>query len=251
MKVLATYNIKGGVGKTSAAVNLAYLSTSKGARTLVWDLDPQGAATFCFRIKAKVKGGGKKLIRGKRSLRGRIRGTDFDGLDLLPADLSNRHLDLILDGTRQATQRLARRLRPLSAEYDFVFLDCAPSISLVSEAIFDAADALVVPTVPTTLSMRTLLRLAKHLRREKVDLEVLPFFSMVDRRKVLHRTVCDAADETMLSFLETRIPYASEVEQMSVRRAPLATFASSSKAGRAYAALWTEIETRLGCTRPK
>ena len=85
-----------GVGKTSTAVNLAYLSATRGARTLVWDLGPQGAATFCFRIKAKVKGGGKKLIRGKRSLRGRIRGTDFEGLDLLPADFSNRHLDLIL-----------------------------------------------------------------------------------------------------------------------------------------------------------
>jgi cellulose biosynthesis protein BcsQ len=245
MKILATYNIKGGVGKTSAAVNLAYLSTLHGARTLVWDLDPQGAATFCFRVKAKVKGGGKKLVRGKRPLLDRIRGTDFEGLDLLPADFSNRHLDLILDGTKKATGRLARRLRPLAGEYDYVFLDCAPSISLVSEAIFAAADVLVVPTVPTTLSLRTLSRLTKHLRREGIEMELLPFFSMVDRRKSLHREVCDASGDRPIPFLESWIPYSSVVEQMSVRREPLAVFARSSRAGRAYAALWDEIAARV------
>jgi chromosome partitioning protein len=58
-RVLATYNIKGGVGKTSAAVNLAYLAARDGARTLLWDLDPQGASTYLFRVKPKVKGGGR------------------------------------------------------------------------------------------------------------------------------------------------------------------------------------------------
>ena len=64
-RVLATYNIKGGVGKTSAAVNLAYLAARDGPRTLLWDLDPQGAATYLFRVKPKVRGGGAKLVRGK------------------------------------------------------------------------------------------------------------------------------------------------------------------------------------------
>ena len=68
MKVLALYNIKGGVGKTAAAVNLGYISAKAGLRTLIWDLDPQGAASFYYRIRAKVRGGGKKLIRGKRPL---------------------------------------------------------------------------------------------------------------------------------------------------------------------------------------
>lgn len=63
--VLATYNIKGGVGKTSAAVKLAYLAALEGARTLLWDLDPQGASTYLFRVNAKIKGGGRKLVRGR------------------------------------------------------------------------------------------------------------------------------------------------------------------------------------------
>ncbi len=63
MKIFATYNIKGGVGKTATAVNLAYLAARDGYRVLLWDLDPQAAASFLFRIRPRVKGGGKALIR--------------------------------------------------------------------------------------------------------------------------------------------------------------------------------------------
>ena len=94
--VLATYNIKGGVGKTSAAVNLATLAAHDGARTLLWDLDPQGASTYLFRVKPKIKGGGAKLVRGKTDVEALIKGTDTEGLDLLPADFSYRHMDLAL-----------------------------------------------------------------------------------------------------------------------------------------------------------
>ena len=96
VKIFATYNIKGGVGKTTAAVNLAYLAAADGHRTLLWDLDPQGAASFLFRVKPRVKGGGKALIRGTKALDDAIKGTDFDDLDLIPADFTYRNMDLLL-----------------------------------------------------------------------------------------------------------------------------------------------------------
>ena len=108
MKILATYNIKGGVGKTAAAVNLAFFASRGGARTLVWDLDPQGAATFYFRVKPRVKGGGKRLIQGKGDLHGQIKGTDYPDLDLLPADFSYRHMDIVLDDAKKPTNRLRK-----------------------------------------------------------------------------------------------------------------------------------------------
>ena len=117
-KILATYNIKGGVGKTSAAVNLAYLASRDGRQTLMWDLDPQAAATFLFRVKAKVRGGGRKLVALKSDVDGLIKGTDHPGLDLLPADFSYRHMDLALDGFKRPTRRLAKVLEPLRDEYD-------------------------------------------------------------------------------------------------------------------------------------
>ena len=142
MKVLATYNIKGGVGKTATAVNLAYLAAAEGARTLVWDLDPQGAASFYFRVKPKVKGGSEALITGRRALDRAIKGTDFDNLDLIPADFSYRNMDLELGEAKKRTRRIDLLLRPLAKHYDYVFLDCPPSISLVSENVFRAADVL-------------------------------------------------------------------------------------------------------------
>ena len=155
-----------------------------------------------------------------------MKATDFPALDLLPADFSYRHLDLDLESTKKPARRIARLLESAAGEYDHVFLDCAPSISLVSESVFEAADVLLAPTIPTTLSLRTLAQLMKHLKgRDGPRPRVLPFFCMVDRRKALHREVCDWVDTQPLGFLKTRIPYSSLVEQMGVRRAPLGAYA--------------------------
>src|SRR5512138_3216922 len=107
MRTLAVYNLKGGVGKTATAVNLAFLAAVEGRRTLLWDLDAQGAASFYLRVKPRVKGG-KKLLRGERDLSESIHPTEHDGLDLLPADLSYRRFEQVLDDTKKPERHLAR-----------------------------------------------------------------------------------------------------------------------------------------------
>jgi chromosome partitioning protein len=239
--ILATYNIKGGVGKTSAAVNLATLAAREGSRTLLWDLDPQGASTYLFRIKPKVKGGGARLVRGKTDVEAQLKGTDTEGLDLLPADFSYRHMDLALDATKKPTTRLRRVLEPLD-DYDYTFLDCPPSISLVSESVFEAADALLVPIIPATLSSRTLDQLHEVL--EAKGPRVLGFFSMADRRKKLHRQLMDELSQEH-DVLETVIPTSADVERMGAERAALVYFAPRSRAALAYADLWAEVRQRI------
>ncbi len=246
MRVLAIYNIKGGVGKTAAAVNLAFLAAREGSRTLVWDLDPQGAASYYFRIKPKIKGGTKGLVRGKRDLDDLIKGTDYDQLDLLPADFSYRHMDLVLDSGKKPTRNLSKRLQPLAQDYDYVFLDCPPSISLVSENVFEAAQALLIPIIPTTLSLRTLNQLIDFVAEKKLrNIELLPFFSMVDKRKKLHREITAMLPQHQPGVLDASIPYASDVEQMGIQRAALGSFAARSPSAHAYDALWQEIKQRL------
>jgi chromosome partitioning protein len=248
---LATYNIKGGVGKTSAAANLAYLAAAGGARTLLWDLDPQGASTFLFRIRPHVKGGGRKLVRGKSNVAKRIKGTDHDRLDLLPADFSYRHMDLALDGAKKPTRRLKRVLAPIAADYDYVFLDCPPSISLVSESVFEAADALLVPMIPATLSSRTYEQLCSVVAAEAAGgPKVLAFFSMLDRRKLLHRDVVERLPREHPGVLRTAIPTAADVERMGMHRTVLQEFAPRGRAARAYRSLWSEIGERLGVGAP-
>jgi chromosome partitioning protein len=246
VRVLAIYSIKGGVGKTSTAVNLAYAASQDLGRVLLWDLDPQGASTFYFRVRPKVKGGISQLLRRKRSLGRYARGTDYTHLDLVPADRSYRYADLVLDGLKKPRRGVGKVLKPLRDEYDYVLLDCPPSLSLLSESVFRAAEALVVPVVPTTLSLLTLEQLAQSCtERLGRGLTILPFFSMVDRRKGLHRSIVAALPEERPEMLHTQIPYSSLVEQMGVHRAPLGSFAASSPVAARYAELWREIRTRL------
>ena len=245
MKVLATYSIKGGVGKTSTAVNLAALAAREGRRTLIWDLDPQGASTYLFRVKPKVKGGGKALVKGKSDVDALLKGTDHEGLDLLPADFSYRHMDLALDGTKKPTTRLRAVIAPLEDSYDYTFLDCPPSVSLVSESVFEAADVLLVPIIPATLSFRTFEQIEQLLTHEDGP-RVMAFFSMADPRKRLHREVmAQLRDEQPGAVLDTTIPMAADVERMGSRRRPLADFAPRSAAALAYRQLWDEICAKM------
>ena len=249
MKSIAVYSFKGGVGKTATAVTLASLAARHGRSTLVWDLDPQGAASFTFRMSPRKHGTLRRLVRGKGELADAIRATDFEHLDLVPADFSNRHLDRALDQLEEPESRIGELLEPLGDEYEVVLLDCAPAVSLASESIFAAADALLIPTIPTPLSLRTLARLLLHLKKRRPRPRVLPFFALVDRRKKLHREVIAYAQEHDLGFLATEIPYSSAAERMAVRRAPLPAFAPRDRATRAYEALWEELEDRLA-TKP-
>jgi cellulose biosynthesis protein BcsQ len=259
VRIYATYNIKGGVGKTTTAVNLAYLAADSGLRTVLWDLDPQGAASFMFRVKPKVKGGGRALISGRLTLDDAIKGTDFDNLDLIPADFTYRNMDLLLDAGEakagdgkaddapggKSARKLAKLLAPLAAEYDAVFLDCPPSVSLVSENVLHAADVIVVPLIPTTLSVRTLDQLKDFITEFKGHQPgILAFFSMVDRRKKLHREITERLSAERAEVAQTTIPALSVIEMMSVERAPVAVFAPASAAAKAYRSLWAELSSR-------
>ncbi|UCF37734.1 MAG: ParA family protein [Acidobacteriota bacterium] len=246
MKVLAVFNIKGGVGKTAAAVNLSYFAAREGRRTLIWDLDPQASTTFFLRVKPKIKGGGKGLLKGKRPVESAIKGTDFPGFDVLPGDFSFRKLDRILEHASRPEEFFMRLIKTLGKYYDLLVFDCAPGMNVVSETLFKTTDALVVPTIPTTLSLRTLAQLGRYLGKVgESKLQVLPFFSMVDRRKSLHRQVCLEESYAGFPFLQGTVPYSSIVEQMGLYRAPVAAFAPSCRASLAFERLWLEIDRKV------
>ena len=200
----------------------------------------------CSGCKPKVRGGGRKLVRGRSDVAELLRGTDVEGLDLLPADFSYRHMDLVLDDAGKPTRRLRKVLAPLADHYDLAVLDCPPSISLVSESVFDAADALLVPLIPSTLTLRTFDQLGDFVADE-VDRrpQIVAFFSMVDRpQAAAPRGGRDAARRAATTSphrhpgrhrgrADGRAPRAGRG-----RRAP-------QPAARAYVALWAELRGRL------
>ena len=249
MSTVASYSIKGGVGKTTTAVNLSWVAANEGRRVLLWDLDPQAAATYCLRVAPKVRGGVKSVLRRDGEAARHIKASNHDGLDLLPADFSYRWMDSLLEDMKRPRKRLRDVLGHIVDEYDLIVLDCAPSISLTSENVFRAADLLLVPLIPSPLSMRTFAQLRRHLRRDGPKrLQLASFFSMADSRKRLHKDIIAQHLGRQDGLLRTVIPYASDVELMSVRRAPLPSYAPSNRAAQAYSRLWHEVEKLLSST---
>ncbi|MFO1435556.1 MAG: AAA family ATPase [Gammaproteobacteria bacterium] len=246
MTVIAAYNLKGGVGKTAAAVNLAWFAAQEGARVLLVDLDPQAAASFYLRVEPQLKGGSEKLIGKKASILDNINATEYPNLHVVPADLSHRNLDLILHEEKNSALRLRKILKQVGDDFDYIFLDCPPGLSLVSENVFNASDVLLVPVIPTHLSVRAYDVLTEFLQDNIENRpQLMPFFSMLDRRRQLHvqlvREFAGAHQEVLRVF----IPYASQVERMGTHQAPLGVFASGSEPGRAFQALWGAVKDRL------
>ncbi len=246
MTTLALYSNKGGVGKTATAVNLAYLAARSGYQTLLADLDPQGAATYYFRVKPKLKRRARGLSGKAGPLDDSIKATDFERLDLLPADFSHRNLDIAFDRQKRSRQRLDIAFRHFREEYDLIILDCPPTINIVAENIFNASDRLLVPLIPTTLSVHSheqlLLFLADEGRSAK---RVHSFFSMVDARRSLHQQIMTSLRARFDGILRSSIPYLAQIEQMGIHRAPAPAFAPKSRAARSYEALWAEIHEKL------
>jgi cellulose biosynthesis protein BcsQ len=125
-------------------------------------------------------------------------------------------------------------------------------MSLVSENVMHAADAIVVPLLPSPLSVRTLEQLFDFVAQKSwADLQILPFFSMVDRRKSLHKETIEALRQRHPMILSTEVPYGSDFERITLRRAPVEAYAPASAAAQVYRSLWQEIDARLQATAPR
>ena len=238
-RVLATYNIKGGVGKTSAAVNLATLAAHEGAPTLLWDLDPQGASTYLFRIHPKIKGGGRSSCAARPTPR---------------PDQGHRHrrprpaaggLLLPPHGPRAGRRQEAEPPEPGAR--------AARASTSTSSSTARRASASCPRTCsrpPTRCSSRSSPRRSPRGRSSSSR-------GARGRRAAGPRLLLDGrppqeaasrADGQLAAehdILETVIPSSAEVERMGAHRAALVDFAPRSRAARAYADLWEEVRARL------
>lgn len=242
MVTIALYNLKGGVGKTASCVNLAYLAAADGFKTLLWDIDPQGSSSFYYKAKTKTHPGIKKLITKNADLENAILSTDFEMMDMIPADNSAKSFEIMQEEMRGNKARLKSILKQLADDYDFVFIDCPPGFSALSENIFNACDTVLMPVIPTTLSIRTYQMVKDYFKEKELDIsKMMCFFSMTDLRKNMHNEIMSELNKDK-RFFRNYIPYLSDVEKMGVYKAPIMEFANSSYAANCYRDLWTEIK---------
>ncbi|MGQ4807259.1 Sporulation initiation inhibitor protein Soj [Candidatus Entotheonellaceae bacterium PAL068K] len=246
MSILALYHFKGGVGKTAAAVNLAYLAAQSGASTLLCDLDPQSSATFYYRIAPKLSFRLKHFVKGGKYVSRHIKGSDYAHLDLLPATLSHRHLARALTNVKGSRQGLRRMLEPLKSDYTYIILDCPPSLTRVADNILTVADCILVPVIPSTLAVRAYEQLVSFCHQKRYDIhKIVAFFSMVESRKKLHRQIMDQMRTQCTGLLSSTIPYLADIEHMGVARAPVTASAPTTRAARSYQQLWRELQEVL------
>jgi cellulose biosynthesis protein BcsQ len=240
MRIIAVTNIKGGVGKTTTAVNLAFLSAAGGDRTVLWDLDPQGAAGWILHADGKTAASPTSDHESCG-----VVPTPYANLGVIPAAQANGSASEVA-AAGNAAIRLLQMRRALAEHCDTLFMDCPPGISLLSSSVLRGADALIVPLVPTPLAVRMLDELVEFVAREGwTDLTLLPMFSMVDWRKVLHYETARAMRMRFPQMLPMGIPYSSDVERVTLRRAPLNAFAPKSDVGLLYASLSAEVQRRV------
>lgn len=245
MAIIAVYNIKGGVGKTATAVNLSYLSSCAGIRTLLCDMDSQGSASYYYRIRPPGKHDADRLLKGGKHIAKHIRGTDYPMLDLLPADFTYRNIDIALDEFKKSKKRIRKVLRPLEKEYGNIFLDCPPNITLLSENIFEAADMLLIPFIPTVLSLLSFEKLLDFFKETGINRKKLfVVFSMVEKRKKLHSKMMERFSGRK-RVMTSSVPFLADIEKMGLYREPVPARLPNSVAAQAYRNLWQEVERHL------
>jgi len=240
LATVAVYSLKGGVGKTTFAVNLAWTSAKNSSRrTLLWDLDPQAAATWMLSNDRSGRDEAQAIFSKDVDVEALIRPSTVEGIDLIAADTSLRGLDRLFFELGKK-KRLARLIEKLGTRYDRIILDCPPGLTETSEQVLRACDIVVVPVIPSPLSQRALGEVARYLvQNGGSHAPILPVYSMVDRRRSLHRAAMEENPNWPM------VPMASAVETMTAKRKPLGEFAASSPAARQFAFIWQAIEKRL------
>jgi len=234
MATVAIYSLKGGVGKTTLSVNLAWCAATLSARrTLLWDLDPQAASTWVLGGAGKVDQA-QAMFSKDVPVAKQARPTAYRHLDLIAADASLRGLDQLFHDLDKK-KRLAKLLADLKT-YDRLILDCPPGLTETADQVMRAADLIVIPVIPSPLSTRAYDAVVDHLGGRTA---LLPVHVMVDKRRALHAEALERHPDWPV------IPMASGIESMAVKRAPVGVFAPKSAAAQAFADLWRRIEHRL------
>ncbi|CAN5762948.1 ParA family protein [soil metagenome] len=248
-RVVAIANQKGGVGKTTTAINLGASLAVAEQKVLVIDIDPQGNATSGLGVR---KDDGLStiydvLVEGRSIEECTIRGLHFDSLDLVPSDrnLVGAEIELVDRTSREGILRAA--LTGVRSSYDYVLVDCPPSLGLLTLNTLTAADAVLIPIQCEFYALEGLSQLLSTVRLVQrnlnPDLEIEGvLLTMFDRRLNLSKQVAEEAREYFgAKVFETTIPRNVRLAEAPSFGQPIATYDVMSQGAQSYLSLATEI----------
>jgi chromosome partitioning protein len=248
---IACANQKGGVGKTTTVVNLAASLATAGCRVLVVDLDPQGNATSGFGVdRTTLDGTVYHVVLGDRDLASVIVPSGIERLDLAPASVSLAGAEVELATTAQRERRVSRALEALADRYDYLLLDCPPSLGLLTVNALTAADAVLIPTQCEYYALEGLSQLIATLNLVRDNLNPSlaiegVVLTMFDARTNLST---DVAAEVRRHFgsavFETVIPRSVRLSEAPSFGLPIAQYRPGSPGAVAYEKLAGELLAR-------
>jgi chromosome partitioning protein len=246
--VIAFTNQKGGVGKTTTAVNLGAYLAAKGRRVLLVDIDPQSNATSGLGIDPADEGGIYEALIAGRAIQDLIVKTDDPNLDLVPASTALAGAEVELVAMLGREFRLKRALAPIVADYDFVLIDCPPSLGLLTVNALAAAGEVIIPVQCEYLALEGLGHLARTLElvRQNVnpDLRLRGLvLTMYDARTNLAQQVVDEVRRHFPQTFRSIIPRSVRLSEAPSHGLSILAYDPLSRGARAYDALADEVLT--------
>jgi chromosome partitioning protein len=227
MYTIALFHLKGGVGKTTSAVALAMQAGFAGQRCLLWDLDPQGAASWMLGVGAEHKQ--KALFKGQTHLGQFIQPGPIPNLDVLPADFNLRKADGWLAEMDKPAQRLQQVLSMLSEQYSLCIIDMPAGLGHMAELVLKQADLVLLPLVPSPLNLQATALLHGKGPLLKCRQTPLAFFNRIDLRLNQHKQCVLNPPAACGAMLRTVVKQHAAIEQL----------ASGKQLPEADAAVWT------------
>ncbi|MGN0632483.1 MAG: ParA family protein [Oscillospiraceae bacterium] len=247
-KVIAVSNQKGGVGKSTTAVNLAAVFGSRGKKVLMVDFDPQGNSTTSLGIRKKsVRNTIYEVLMGECSAFEAVVATEYRGVSMIPTTQRLSGAAAALLSMKDKAKQLRNALSQARDFYDYIFIDCPPTLDMLTINALTAADSVIIPIQCEFLSLEGLAELVNTVQRvqktfnEQLEIEGILFTMYVERYKVTGQIVKEVKKYFAKQVFETVIPRNIALSEAPSFGMPVLYYDKKSKGSKAYEELAKEI----------
>lgn len=250
-KIIAVVNQKGGVGKTTTAVNLSAAIGLAGKKVLLVDADPQGNTTSGYGISKKTAANTSyELLLGGISANAAAVGTGFDGVDVIPSSMNLAAAEIDLIEVNHRESRLKTALSVVREKYDYIFIDCPPSLGLITINALVAADTVLVPLQCEYYALEGLSQLIASIRQVKrlynptLEIEGIVLTMYDARLNLTNQVVGEIKKYFGNKLYKTAIPRAVRLSEAPSHGRPIQYYDARSKGSAAYGDLAKEFLKR-------